>query len=165
MARRMNTLFACTILGLFVLAPMTRAHSAEPDPAILATVDAAIAAINSGSVDAARAAYAEAPTAIVDDFPPFVWSGASAVEDYARDFKSVLTQYGITDWRFQRQQPRYELTTGDRAWLVVPATFPFMLKGKPQAVAADWTFVLAKQNGKWRIQVSAFGDTHHTLLP
>jgi hypothetical protein len=29
----------------------------------------------------------------------------------------------------------------------------------------NWIFVLVKQDGKWRVDVSAFGDTHHTLLP
>jgi hypothetical protein len=152
-------------LGLLALASAAPARAADPDPAILATIDAAIAAINSGSVDAAKSAFAEAPAAIVDDFAQFVWSGKSAVEDYARDLKGIVTKYGITDGRFQRFQPRYVLATEDRAFVVAPAIFPFILGGKPQAVAADWTFVLAKQDGKWRIQVSAYGDTHHTLLP
>lgn len=160
-----KALSVLAILGLFALAPATRAQAADPDPAVLATVDAAIAAINGGSVDAAKAVYADAPAAIVDDFAPFVWSGKTAVEDYARDLKAILEKYGITDWRFQRHQPRYIFATADHAEVIVPATFPFVMGGKPQAVAADWTFVLAKQDGKWRIQVAAFGDTHHTLLP
>ena len=79
--------------------------------------------------------------------------------------KAVLTKYGITDWRFQRHQPRYILATEDRAWLVVPTSFPFLLGGKTQSVSADWVFVLAKIDGKWRVDLSVFADTHHTLLP
>jgi len=80
--------------------------------------------------------------------------------------KAVLSKYNITDWRFQRHQPRYLMATEDRAWLVVPASFPFLLGGKTQSVSAEWIFVLTKKSdGKWRVDLSAFGDTHHTLLP
>jgi hypothetical protein len=154
-----------TVLGFLTLPIMPHVQAAETDPGILAAVDAAIAAINSGSVADAKAAYAEAPAAITDDFPPFLWSGKNAVEDYSRDLKAVLSKYNITDWRFQRHQPRYVAATEDHAWLVVPASFPFLMNGKTQSVAGDWIFVLIKQDGRWRVEVSAFGDTHHTLLP
>jgi hypothetical protein len=153
------------VLGLFTLPITPHAQAADTDPAILAAVDAAIAAINTGAVADAKAAYAEAPAAITDDFPPFLWSGKNAVEDYFRDLKAVLSKYNITDWRFQRHQPRYLAATEDRAWLVVPASFPFLLGGKTQSVSAEWIFVLTKLDGKWRVDLSAFGDTHHTLLP
>jgi hypothetical protein len=153
------------LFGLLALPATPRAFAADTDPAILAAVDAAIAAINAGSVADAKAVYADAPAAIIDDFPPFLWSGKTAVEDYSRDFKAVLTKYGITNWRFQRHQPRYVFATEDRAWLIAPASFPFLLDGKPQSVSADWLFILEKIDGKWRIDASAFGDTHHTLVP
>jgi hypothetical protein len=160
------TLFSAMLLASFVGGAMV-AHAEAPqtDPAILAAVDAAIAAINSGSVDDAKAAYADPPAAITDDFPPFVWSGKNAVEEYSHDLKEVLTKLKITQGRFQRHQPRYVAATENRAWLVVPTSFPFLMDGKTQSVAGDWIFVLIKQDGKWRVDVSAFGDTHHTLLP
>jgi hypothetical protein len=162
--KRIMSLLA--LLGLLALYPAASgAWAAETDPTILAAVDSAIAAINAGSVADAKAAYTDAPAAIIDDFPPFLWSGKNAVEDYSRDLKAVLTKYGITDWRFQRHQPRYILATEDRAWLVVPTSFPFLLGGKTQSVSADWVFVLAKIDGKWRVDSSVFADTHHTLLP
>ena len=98
-------------------------------------------------------------------FPPFLWSGKNAVEDYSRDLKAVLTKYGITDWRFQRHQPRYILGTEDRAWLVVPTSFPFLLGGKPQSVSADWLFVLDKVDGKWRVNFVGVRRQPYTLLP
>ena len=165
MRRFSKALTVFAVLGALASPVLSRAHAAGTDPAILAAVDAAIAAINSGSLADAKAAYADAPAAITDDFPPFYWSGKSAVEDYSRDFKAILTKYGITEWRFQRHQPRYVMATDDHAYLVMPASFPFLLGGKTQSVSADWIFVLAKQDGKWRVQVSAFGDTGHTLLP
>ena len=163
----MNTLNRCfgSMALAITFAAVPPARAADTDPAILATIDAAIAAINAGSAADLQAVVTGEPGAIVDDFAPFAWSGKSAVANYMHDLQGILTQYKITDGRFQRQTPRYLFATDTRAEAVIPATFPFMLGGKPQAVAADWVFVLDKQDGKWKIDVMSFGDTHHTLLP
>jgi hypothetical protein len=160
-----RSIIVLTLFGSCLAPAWSEEQPPKTDPAILAAVDATIAAINSGSVADAKASYAEAPSAITDDFPPFVWSGKNAVEDYSRDLKAILEKLGITDWRFQRHQPRYVAATEDRAWLVVPASFPFLMKGKTESVAGDWIFILKKVDGRWRVDVSAYADTHHTLLP
>ncbi len=163
----MNLLNRCfgSMAVAITIAAAAPALAAETDPAILATIDAAIGAINSGSAADLQAVFTKSPAAIVDDFAPFAWSGKSAIATYAHDLQAVLTQYKITDWRFQRQTPRYLFATDTRAEAIIPASFPFMLGGKPQSVSADWVFVLDKQDGKWKIDVMSFGDTHHTLLP
>ncbi len=153
------------MLGSLTLAAMTSTRAAETDPAILSTVDAAIAAINAGSVADTQAVFLESPTAITDDFPPFSWSGKKAVADYTHDFKSIIAKDGITDWRFQRDTPRSLYATETRAIAVVPTSNPFMLGGKTQSRAGDWLFILAKTDGKWKVDVMSFVDSHHTMLP
>ena len=134
--------------SLILLAPAP-IRAAETDPAILSTIDTAIGAINAGSELDLQAVFLESPAAITDDFAPFSWSGKTAVADYTRDLKAILEQYKITDWRFQRHTPRYVFATDTRAEAVIPASFPFMLGGKPQSVSADWLFILDKKDGKW----------------
>lgn len=151
------------MLGSLTLA--APASAAEADPAIVSTIDTAIGAINAGSEPDLAAVFVDSPAAITDDFAPFSWSGKTAVADYTRDLKAILAQYKITDWRFQRQTPRYLFATDTRAEAVIPASFPFLMGGKPQSVSADWLFVLDKKDGKWKIDVMAFVDSHHTLLP
>lgn len=153
------------MLMSLTLAAAAPARAAETDPAILSTIDAAIGAINAGSEPDLAAVFVESPAAITDDFAPFSWSGKTAVADYTRDLKAILAQYKITDWRFQRQTPRYLFANDTRAEAVIPASFPFLMGGKPQSVSADWLFVLDKKDGKWKIDVMAFVDSHHTLLP
>ena len=152
-------------LGSLALAAITPAYPAETDPGILSTIDAAIGAINAGSEPDLQAVFLDSPAAITDDFAPFSWSGKTAIADYSRDLKAILSQYKITDWRFQRHAPRYIFVTDSRAEAVIPASFPFMLGGKPQSVSADWLFILDKKEGKWKIDVMSFVDSHHTLVP
>jgi hypothetical protein len=150
--------------SLILVAPVpTRA--AETDPAILSTIDTAIGAINAESEPDLQGVFLESPAAITDDFAPFSWSGKTAVADYTHDLRAILAQYKITDWRFQRHTPRYVFATDTRAEAVIPASFPFMLGGKPQSVSADWLFILDKKDGKWKIDVMSFVDSHHTLVP
>jgi hypothetical protein len=152
-------------LGSLAFAAIAPAYPAETDPGILSTIDAAIGAINAGSEPDLQAVFLDSPVAITDDFAPFSWSGKTAIADYSRDLKAVLSQYKITDWRFQRHAPRYIFVTDSRAEAVIPASFPFMLGGKPQSVSADWLFILDKKEGKWKIDVMSFVDSHHTLVP
>ena len=154
-----------TAAALALTAMPAAAFAAETDPAILSTIDAAIGAINSGSAEQLQAVFVDAPSAITDDFAPFSWSGKTAVADYSRDLKAILSQYKITDWRFQRHAPRYILASDTRAEAIIPASFPFLMQGKPQDVSADWLFVLDKKDGAWKIDVMSFVDTHHTLIP
>lgn len=160
-----RTIPLLAMLTSLTFASTTPTYSAEPDPAILSTIDAAISAINAGSEPDMQAVFLDSPTAITDDFAPFSWGGKTAVADYSRDLKAVLAQYKITDWRFQRHTPRYIFATDARAEAVIPASFPFTLGGKPQSVAADWLFILGKKDGKWKIDVMSFVDSHHTLAP
>lgn len=153
------------LLAGLACAALVPAHAAEPDPAILATVDAAISAINAGSVAKTQVAFLDAPSAISDDFPPYSWSGKSAVADYMRDLTAILSQLKITQGRFQRNAPRFQSSSSNRAMVVVPVSFPFMMSGKPQSANGDWLFVLAKQGDQWKIDLMSLSLSHHTLLP
>jgi hypothetical protein len=160
-----RSIFLLAALGSLAFAATTPAYPAETDPAILSAIDVVIGAVNAGSESDLQAAFVDSPTAITDDFPPFSWAGKTAVADYTRDFKAVLSQYKITEWRFQRHAPRYIFAADTRAEAVIPASFPFLMDGKTQSVSADWLFILDKKEGKWKIDVMSFVDSHHTLVP
>ena len=151
------------LIGLATGAQLARA--ADPDPAILAAVDRAIAALNAGSVADTQAMFVDAPSAIVDDFPPYSWSGKAAVADYMRDLKAILGQLSITQGRFHRNAQRFLSESGGRAMVVVPVSYPFLMSGKPQSANGDWLFILAKQGDRWKVDVMALSLSHHTLLP
>ena len=87
-----------SILALFGLLALPAAPSngaAETDPAILAAVNPQSRLSTPVLLLTQKAVFTDAPAAIIDDFPPFLWSGKTAVEDYSRDLKAVLTKYGI----------------------------------------------------------------------
>jgi ketosteroid isomerase-like protein len=108
-------------------------------------------AFNKGDVDGAVAACADA-VAIVDEFSPFVWHGPGACATWMKDYDADATRRGITDGVVTLGTPLHVDVDGDRAYLVIPSTYAFKLKGKAvKETGSLFTFALLKGPGGWSI--------------
>jgi hypothetical protein len=106
--------------------------------------------LNKGDVKTALAACA-AQSSIVDEFPPYHWQG-NACADWANDFDAFNKQSGITDAIVTLGKPRHVDITGDRAYVVVPATYTFKQHGKRMTESGSTlTVALQKVDAGWRI--------------
>jgi ketosteroid isomerase-like protein len=117
----------------------------------MATVRQFIDGFNKGDVKSAVAACAS-PVSIVDDFPPYAWQGPTACADWAADFEATAKNEGITDPVVTLQKPRLVDVVGDRAYVVVPASYDYKAKGKKvKESGATFTVALQKLPAGWRI--------------
>ena len=91
---------------------------------IMATVNQFNDSLNKGDTKTALAACAT-PASIIDEFPPHEWQGATACADWANDFDTYNKKYGITAPIATLGKPRHVDITGDRAYVVVPATYTY----------------------------------------
>ncbi|HMK71939.1 MAG TPA: hypothetical protein VK454_01295, partial [Myxococcaceae bacterium] len=98
----------------------------------MATVNQFIDGFNKGDTKTALAACAS-PASIIDEFPPYVWSGATACADWARDYDAASKKDKITDQAVKLGKPKHVDVSGDRGYVVVPANYSFKLDGKPTA--------------------------------
>lgn len=106
--------------------------------------------LNKGDVKTALAACA-AQSSIVDEFPPYHWQG-NACADWANDFEAFNKQNGITEPIATLGKPRHVDITGDRAYVVVPATFTFKQHGKRVTESGSMlTVALQKVDAAWRM--------------
>jgi hypothetical protein len=67
--------------------------------------------------------------AILDGMAPHVWQGPTATQDW---YKGVLVegkQHGASDYFITLGEPLHNDVTGDSAYVVVPATMTFKLRG------------------------------------
>lgn len=102
--------------------------------------------------DATKAAAACADEAsVVDDIPPYEWRGPGACTNWAKDFDAFAQRNGIAEPKGTLGQPKQLVVTGNRAYVVVPATFAYTAKGKPVKDTATATFVLQRTSAGWRI--------------
>jgi ketosteroid isomerase-like protein len=108
---------------------------------------------NMNKDDMKTAATAYAPQAsILDEFPPHAWQGATALADWGRDFGDFAKKNGITDPVVTLGKVRHVDITGDRAYVVVEATYSYKQHGKTiREPGCFMTYALQKLAPGWRI--------------
>ncbi|HXN20133.1 MAG TPA: nuclear transport factor 2 family protein [Candidatus Binatus sp.] len=126
---------------------------------------------NKGGTESSLALCADQAT-IIDDFPPYQWSGNGACAKWLSDFHAFTPQIQLTDLVVTLGKARHVYVTADRAYVVVPATVDAKEQGKPvHETGATWTFALQKGPSGWRITAWAFASgigavkTHSLAMP
>lgn len=140
-----SILLACLAFLSFVAA------HADDKADVLAKVAKFDAAFNSGDT---KTAFALCSTSaiIIDDFPPYVWQGANTCQSWLNELTAYDKHVGITDEKVTIGVPWQANVTGDRAYVVVPATYTHKTHGKPVVESgAVWTMALQKTSSGWII--------------
>ncbi len=121
---------------------------------ILAAIAKFTDAFNKGDLQGAATACAS-PAAVIDDFPPHAWSSCAA---WATDFASFAAQEGLSKAHVAEGKPSHVDVTADRAYVVMPSTLSYVVKGKKVTEpTATWSFALKKEKG-WVITGWAWAD-------
>jgi ketosteroid isomerase-like protein len=122
----------------------------------VAAVGRYIDAFNKGDVDAMAECFAPSAT-ILDGMAPHVWHGASAARDWHRDVLIEGEHAGAGDYRVSIGAPLHADITGDAAYVVLPATMTFKVRGQPVTqTGAVYTVALRRIGGEWRIAAWAW---------
>ena len=123
------------------------ANSADP----ISAVQQYIAAFNKGDA-AAMAAVCANPMSILDGMAPHVWHGATATQDWYKDVLAEGEHLGAKGYHVTLGKALHNNVTGDAAYVVVPATMTFELKGKQiKQSGAVFTVALRKLPAGWRL--------------
>ena len=137
---------------LFLAATAASAVPASAGPAEDATaaVTTWLDKFNAGDVAAFNAGHA--PNAvIIDEFTPFIWTGANAsqrwLDDYAKDSKAG----GISNGRLDYAAPIQAAANGDAAYIVLPTIYRMTQGGKAKSAAGTMTFVMTRAGNEWKI--------------
>ena len=137
------------VLAAVIMAAAPNALAQQKD--VMASVHQFVDGFNKGDTKSALAACAD-QTSIIDEFPPHEWHGAGACGTWADDYDANAKKDGITDGVVTLGKPRHVDVTGDRAYVVVPASYKFKQKGKPVAeIGSMLTVALQKGPAGWRM--------------
>jgi ketosteroid isomerase-like protein len=110
-----------------------------------------IDAFNKGDAKAMGAMCAD-PMAILDGMAPHVWHGSEATQDWYKDVLIEGEHLGATGYHVVLGKPPHANVTGDAAYVVVPCTMTFKLKGKQVTQSgAAFTVALRKLPAGWRL--------------
>lgn len=128
------------------------ASAATPDAQLMAPIRTFIDSFNKG--DSATAAATHAATSdltIIDEVSPHLWHGEKAFQAWSADLDSDSQKRGITDQSVTLGAPTRVESSGDSAYVVVPAVYAFKEAGAALRESAQMTFVLKKGSGGWLI--------------
>ncbi len=139
------------LVSIAGMRPAFAADAASTEADLIAPVKKWIEAFNKGDTAAAKAGCADS-TSIIDEFPPHEWHGAGACAKWMDDFDANAKENGITDAIVSLGKPLHATATGDRGYLVVPASYTYKEKGKPtEQTGATLTIAMQKGAAGWTI--------------
>jgi hypothetical protein len=131
---------------------VTPAGAQAPDPQLIAPIQKFIDSFNKGDTAGAMATHAAgAELVIIDEVPPFIWRGTKAFQAWSTALDSVSKQAGITDQMVTISAPTRVESSGDSAYVIVPAVYSYKEKGVAMREAAQMTFALKKSTRGWLI--------------
>jgi ketosteroid isomerase-like protein len=122
----------------------------------MAAVRRHVDAFNRGDPKALAATCAN-PMQILDGMAPHVWQGPRAIEDWYRDVLAEGEKEGASDYHLALGEPRHVDIKGDTAYVVVPTTMTFQVRGKHITQSgAVFTVALRKVGAEWRLMAWAW---------
>jgi ketosteroid isomerase-like protein len=131
-----------------------RKNVVADDP--MAAVRKYVDAFNQGDAAAMATTFA-VPGSILDGMAPHVWQGPTATQDWYRDVLIEGKQHDVSDYFITLGEPLHNNVTGDSAYVVVPATMTFKVRGKQVTQSgAVFTVALRKLAEGWRIAAWAW---------
>lgn len=135
---------------------MTGSESVANSDGPLAAVRQYVDAFNNGDQKGQAAACAD-PMQILDGMSPHVWQGPTAAHDWWRDVLTEGEHLGATGYQIALDEPRHVDVNGDYAYVVVPATMTFDLRGnRVTQTGSLWTVALRKVGTDWRLAAWAW---------
>ena len=94
---------------------------------------------------------------ILDGMAPHLWQGPTATQDWYRDVLFEGERHDVSDYFITLGEPLHNNVTGDSAYVVVPATMTFKLRGEQiTQTGAVFTVALRKLSDGWRIAAWAW---------
>lgn len=140
---------ALAVLALALVTQVPAAAAQQNDP--MAVVRQFIDGFNKGDIPSALAACAE-QTSIVDEIAPYEWHGTGACAKWAEDWDADAKKKGITAGAVTLGTLKHSFVTGDRAYLVMPASYEVTQNDKQvKQTGSTMTVVLQKGAAGWKI--------------
>jgi ketosteroid isomerase-like protein len=131
-----------------------------PDPAMLALPAKMAAAVIANDAATLRSACA-AKAAVIDEFPPYSWSGTDACVHWAAGFAAFGKAMKMSGFKAAVAAKPFVDVSGDHAYMVAQVRFDGMMAGKPVSEQGTWTFVCVKSGGAWKVTNLTWGTLHH----
>jgi hypothetical protein len=117
---------------------------------MIAAAERVAAIIESGGAASPDGVFADREVTIIENFAPYIFEGAGAVERWAERMRAHLA--GVTALRHTFGRAHDFSRSGDDVYFSLPTTWRGLAAGKPFIEHGGWAFVLTRQSGLWRVR-------------
>ena len=124
--------------------------SAGPAEDATAAVTTWLDKFNAGDTNAFVAGPAANPV-IVDEFGPYLWTGADAPQRWLADYGKDAAAGGISEGRLDYAAPIRASAGGNGAYIVLPTIYRMKQGGQARSAAGTMTFVMTRAGNEWKI--------------
>jgi ketosteroid isomerase-like protein len=122
----------------------------------MAAVRQYVDGFNNGDAKAMAVACAD-PMQILDGMSPHVWQGSTAADDWWRDVLVEGEHLGASGYNIRLGEQQHVDVTGDYAYVVVPTTMTFTLRGNRVTQSGSvYTVALRKVGAVWLLTAWAW---------
>jgi len=132
-----------------------------PGAAMMAPVDGIVAFMTRLPADRHPDVFAAHNLSIVENFPPYLFRGATAAADWERGFRKHASDDDYTQLAVTFGPARDFSVAGNRAYFCLPTTWTGLTHGRPFEEHGAWAFVLERGLHGWRIIGYGWGETSH----
>ena len=140
------------LLGtILVLGISAAAGAATPEAELMAPIRLFIDSFNKGDMKAAAAALTPAGIVAIDDVPPHVWAGPTALDAWSKALAAADQAAGNTEGTVALGKPIRVVSSADRAYVVASVAYTFKQKGVAMREPAQLVCALQKGTGGWQI--------------
>jgi ketosteroid isomerase-like protein len=130
----------------------------------MAAVRQYLNAFNKGDSEAMAAIFS-VDGSILDGMAPHLWLGPNASRDWYADVLVEGEHHGASGYCVTLGEPLHNNVTGDSAYVVVPATMTFQVKGRQVTqTGATFTVALRELADGWRIAAWGVGQRKSKLI-
>lgn len=146
------------ILSAVAVIVLTAGMAAASDATdVMVPVNQFIDGFNKGDAKSLVATCAD-QASVIDDFSPHAWIGAGACQMWLNDYEAYAKKNSVTEGIVTLGKAWHLDVTGDRAYVVAPATFTYKKNSKPTSeTGSTFTVALQKSSSGWHIVAWAWG--------
>ena len=147
--------------AIFPFAGIAADAGGGPEAAVLATVDAALDAAQSGDIKTMRTEYLP-NCSFVDEFAPYQWSSMDA---YFASAAEMYKQTGMTGTEVTRGAPKFVYASSTSAYVVIPLDVQAKVKGQPYRASGTLVFALQHTDAGWKISMQTWAKATENISP
>jgi ketosteroid isomerase-like protein len=122
---------------------------------VVQVINDALAAFRSGDLVAFKAAWAPS-VEIVDDVPPYLWSGERSLERWIDDTGTAIAKLNLADLDIRAKTPLHVEITGDAAYVVLPVVVSYKRAGKSYIQEGTQVLVMKRTKDGWKMRTMSY---------